>query len=206
MSGDWDEDLCKKALVLVEELCFNSPRGYSQSERCQEFTYMLRGRNRLDTEISVSLLSVIVTFCGIVLLSVSLFVSWKLCWLPWRDKEGGGLSLTSGLLPGSAGVGSLEARGGRRSCRLCCRGRRATPRPRSTPHWASRASTTPTSLTWWGWRGGKWDVWLVGHKRPRSIPTWTWTPTPTTQVRKVADIRHYQYQCDCEALADNFSS
>uniref|UniRef100_A0A3B4XZA8 Synaptotagmin 3 n=1 Tax=Seriola lalandi dorsalis TaxID=1841481 RepID=A0A3B4XZA8_SERLL len=97
MSGDWDEDLCKKALVLVEELCFNSPRGYSQSERCQEFSYLLRGRNRpLDAEISVSLLSVIVTFCGIVLLSVSLFVSWKLCWLPWRDKEGGVLSLTSG--------------------------------------------------------------------------------------------------------------
>uniref|UniRef100_A0AAY4DJ74 C2 domain-containing protein n=1 Tax=Denticeps clupeoides TaxID=299321 RepID=A0AAY4DJ74_9TELE len=57
--------------------------------------------------ISVSLLSVIVTFCGFVLLSVSLFVSWKLCWLPWRDKEGGGLSLTSGLLPGGAGVGGL---------------------------------------------------------------------------------------------------
>lgn len=63
-------------------------------------------------EISVSLLSVIVTFCGIVLLSVSLFVSWKLCWLPWRDKEGGGLSLTSGLLPGSAGVGGLGGTGG----------------------------------------------------------------------------------------------
>lgn len=46
MSGDWDEDLCKKALVLVEELCFNSPRGYSQSERCEEFSYLLRGRNR----------------------------------------------------------------------------------------------------------------------------------------------------------------
>uniref|UniRef100_A0A672GXM3 Synaptotagmin III n=1 Tax=Salarias fasciatus TaxID=181472 RepID=A0A672GXM3_SALFA len=63
-------------------------------------------------EISVSLLSVIVTFCGIVLLSVSLFVSWKLCWLPWRDKEGGGLSLTSGLLPGSAGIGSLGGAAG----------------------------------------------------------------------------------------------
>lgn len=37
-------------------------------------------------EIVVSLLSVIVTFCGIVLLGVSLFVSWKLCWIPWRDK------------------------------------------------------------------------------------------------------------------------
>ncbi|KAJ8364267.1 hypothetical protein SKAU_G00130980 [Synaphobranchus kaupii] len=105
MSGDWDEDLCKKALMLVEELCFRSSEDYSQNEHCQEFSYMLRGRNRQpDTEISVSLLSVIVTFCGIVLLSVSLFVSWKLCWLPWRDKEGGGLSLTSGLLPGG-GVG-----------------------------------------------------------------------------------------------------
>lgn len=67
----------------------------------------LRNLLFFSAEISVSLLSVIVTFCGIVLLSVSLFVSWKLCWLPWRDKEGGGLSLTSGLLPGSAGVGGL---------------------------------------------------------------------------------------------------
>lgn len=50
MSGDWDEDVCKRAMVLVAELCFNSPRGYSQSERCQEFSYLLRGRNRqLDT-------------------------------------------------------------------------------------------------------------------------------------------------------------
>lgn len=50
MSGDWDEDVCKKAMVLVEELCFNSPRGYSQSKRCQEFGYLLRDRNRqLDT-------------------------------------------------------------------------------------------------------------------------------------------------------------
>uniref|UniRef100_A0A3P9KTJ5 Synaptotagmin 3 n=1 Tax=Oryzias latipes TaxID=8090 RepID=A0A3P9KTJ5_ORYLA len=95
MSGDWEEDLCKKALMFVEELCLNSPKGYSQSERCQEFRYLLGGRSsRVETEISVSLLSVIVTFCGIVLLSVSLFVSWKLCWLPWRDQEGGGLSLT----------------------------------------------------------------------------------------------------------------
>ena len=46
MSGDWDEDLCKKALMLVEELCFNSPRGYAQSEHCQEFSYLLRGQNR----------------------------------------------------------------------------------------------------------------------------------------------------------------
>ncbi|KAK2916290.1 hypothetical protein Q8A67_000664 [Cirrhinus molitorella] len=112
MSGDWEDDLCKKALVLVEELCFRSG-GLSQSASCQEFSYMMRGPNRqLNTEISVSLLSVIVTFCGIVLLSVSLFVSWKLCWLPWRDKEGGGLSLTSGLLPGGASLGGVGGGGG----------------------------------------------------------------------------------------------
>lgn len=46
MSGDWDEDLCKKALVLVKELCFNSPQDYSQSERCREFIYLLSGPNR----------------------------------------------------------------------------------------------------------------------------------------------------------------
>uniref|UniRef100_A0A8V5GS11 Uncharacterized protein n=1 Tax=Melopsittacus undulatus TaxID=13146 RepID=A0A8V5GS11_MELUD len=44
----------------------------------------------LPAEVSVSLLSVIVTFCGLVLLGVSLFVSWKLCWVPWRHKEGSG--------------------------------------------------------------------------------------------------------------------
>ncbi|KAJ7989521.1 hypothetical protein DPEC_G00305410 [Dallia pectoralis] len=111
MSGDWDEEhlhMCKKALTLVEELCFHSAARVSHEDSCQEFIYMTRGQQH-ETEISVSLLSVIVTFCGIVLLSVSLFVSWKLCWLPWRDKEGGGLSLTSGLMPG--GVGSLGSGG-----------------------------------------------------------------------------------------------
>ena len=33
-------------------------------------------------DVSVSLLSLLVTACGLALLSVSLFVSWKLCWLP----------------------------------------------------------------------------------------------------------------------------
>ncbi|KAL0993310.1 hypothetical protein UPYG_G00105940 [Umbra pygmaea] len=110
MSGDWDEEhLCKKALDLVEELCFHSAARFSHQDRCKDFLFMKRGQDH-EIEISVSLLSVIVTFCGIVLLSVSLFVSWKLCWLPWRDKEGGGLSLTSGLMPG--GVGSMGGSGG----------------------------------------------------------------------------------------------
>ncbi|XP_039589028.1 synaptotagmin-3-like, partial [Passer montanus] len=92
MSGDYEEDVCRSALRLVHELCF-APRARPPHARCLEFTDLLRHRGHprpADTEVSVSLLSVIVTFCGLVLLGVSLFVSWKLCWVPWRHKGGPG--------------------------------------------------------------------------------------------------------------------
>ncbi|KAG5839972.1 hypothetical protein ANANG_G00211100 [Anguilla anguilla] len=38
------------------------------------------------TDVSVSLLSLVVTACGLALFGVSLFVSWKLCWVPWRGR------------------------------------------------------------------------------------------------------------------------
>ncbi|XP_054664432.1 LOW QUALITY PROTEIN: synaptotagmin-3 [Grus americana] len=91
MSGDYEEDVCRSALRLVQELCF-APRARPPHAKCLEFTDLLRHRGHpraSDTEVSVSLLSVIVTFCGLVLLGVSLFVSWKLCWVPWRHKGGG---------------------------------------------------------------------------------------------------------------------
>lgn len=34
----------------------------------------------------MSLLSLVVTACGLALFGVSLFVSWKLCWIPWRER------------------------------------------------------------------------------------------------------------------------
>ncbi|XP_063495283.1 synaptotagmin-10 isoform X1 [Symphalangus syndactylus] len=37
-------------------------------------------------DISVSLLAVVVSFCGLALLVVSLFVFWKLCWPCWKSK------------------------------------------------------------------------------------------------------------------------
>ncbi|XP_066030963.1 LOW QUALITY PROTEIN: synaptotagmin-3-like [Chamaea fasciata] len=92
MSGDYEEDVCRSALRLVHELC-SPPAPRPPHARCLEFTDLLRHRGHprpADTEVSVSLLSVIVTFCGLVLLGVSLFVSWKLCWLPWRHKGGPG--------------------------------------------------------------------------------------------------------------------
>ncbi|KAG2455984.1 SY63 protein, partial [Polypterus senegalus] len=71
--------------------------------RDTEITFEFGTAEEMYKDISVSLLSVIVTFCGIVLLGVSLFVSWKLCWIPWRDKEGSGSSTGVGLLGGGPG-------------------------------------------------------------------------------------------------------
>ncbi|XP_040183412.1 synaptotagmin-3 isoform X2 [Rana temporaria] len=84
MSGDYEEDFCRLTAMLMRELCYR----IEQDEKCLEFYELQRtqGIHYSNADVSVSLLSVIVTFCGIVLLGVLLFVSWKLCWIPWRDK------------------------------------------------------------------------------------------------------------------------
>ncbi|XP_068097521.1 synaptotagmin-3 isoform X2 [Hyperolius riggenbachi] len=85
MSGDYEDDhICRSTVTLMKELCIRN----EQDEKCLEFYELQRsqGMHYTNTDVSVSLLSVIVTFCGIVLLGVLLFVSWKLCWIPWRDK------------------------------------------------------------------------------------------------------------------------
>lgn len=55
----------------------------------------------LPVDISVSLLAVLVGFCGLALLVVSLFVFWKLCWPIWRSKALSSHSETvpQGVLP-----------------------------------------------------------------------------------------------------------
>ncbi|XP_065511424.1 synaptotagmin-3 [Caloenas nicobarica] len=109
MSGDYEDELCRGALRLVQELCF-APRARPPHPKCLEFTDLLRHRGHPrsgDGEVSVSLLSVIVTFCGIVLLGVSLFVSWKLCWLPWRHKGGPGGAPPRKEPPQSLGGGAF---------------------------------------------------------------------------------------------------
>lgn len=55
----------------------------------------------LPVDISVSLLAVLVGFCGLALLVVSLFVFWKLCWPIWRSKalSSHNETLPQGVLP-----------------------------------------------------------------------------------------------------------
>ncbi|XP_007885985.1 synaptotagmin-9b [Callorhinchus milii] len=86
MTGDSEDHLCQKALDIVTELCF---KGIVEHESCLDFSHSLRDRGRprhQESDISISLLSLVVTACGLALFGVSLFVSWKLCWIPWRER------------------------------------------------------------------------------------------------------------------------
>ncbi|XP_033888500.1 synaptotagmin-10-like isoform X2 [Acipenser ruthenus] len=100
--------LCKKALQIVSDLCLG---GQVESEKCLGIFPVERSKPELclggqvewekclgifpverskpgkgSSDISVSLLAVVVSFCGLALLVVSLFVFWKLCWPCWRSK------------------------------------------------------------------------------------------------------------------------
>ncbi|XP_023580968.1 synaptotagmin-10 [Trichechus manatus latirostris] len=81
---DGVSSLCQKALHIVTELCF---AGQVEWEKCSSIFPPDRGsQGGGSTDISVSLLAVIVSFCGLALLVVSLFVFWKLCWPCWKSK------------------------------------------------------------------------------------------------------------------------
>ncbi|XP_026874027.1 synaptotagmin-9b [Electrophorus electricus] len=86
MPAEREDEICRKALELLSELC---SKGEVQNDNCLDFIYYFRdlGRPRFsDSDVSVSLLSLLVTSCGLALFGVSLFVSWKLFWVPWRDR------------------------------------------------------------------------------------------------------------------------
>ncbi|KAG7497496.1 synaptotagmin-10 isoform X1 [Solea senegalensis] len=76
--------LCQRALQIVTELCLT---GHVDREKCSDIFPLesnIPGKGYAD--ISISLLAVVVGFCGLALLVVSLFVFWKLCWPIWRSK------------------------------------------------------------------------------------------------------------------------
>ncbi|XP_029018756.1 synaptotagmin-10 isoform X2 [Betta splendens] len=76
--------LCQRALQIVTELCLT---GHVDRDKCSDIFPLesnIPGKGHAD--ISISLLAVVVGFCGLALLVVSLFVFWKLCWPIWRRK------------------------------------------------------------------------------------------------------------------------
>ncbi|NXJ27782.1 SYT10 protein, partial [Dicrurus megarhynchus] len=76
--------LCHKALQIISELCLG---GQVEREKCAGIFPLESARQGIGgADVSVSLLAVVVSFCGLALLVVSLFVFWKLCWPCWRSK------------------------------------------------------------------------------------------------------------------------
>ncbi|XP_068133750.1 synaptotagmin-10 isoform X1 [Hyperolius riggenbachi] len=84
--------LCQKALQIVSELCLG---GQVEWDKCTGI-FPSSNQGAGSTDISVSLLAVVVSFCGLALLVVSLFVFWKLCWPCWRTKP---LTCTTQVAP-----------------------------------------------------------------------------------------------------------
>ncbi|KAL6037378.1 hypothetical protein STEG23_003566, partial [Scotinomys teguina] len=81
---DGVSSLCQKALHIITELCF---AGQVEWDKCSGiFPADRASQGGGGTDISVSLLAVVVSFCGLALLVVSLFVFWKLCWPCWKSK------------------------------------------------------------------------------------------------------------------------
>nr|XP_057921776.1 synaptotagmin-10 isoform X3 [Doryrhamphus excisus] len=89
-SGD-SVTLCHRALQIVTDLCLT---GHVDREKCSDIFPL---ESSIPVDISISLLAVVVGFCGLALLAVSLFVFWKLCWPIWRSKalsaHGGNVAL-----------------------------------------------------------------------------------------------------------------
>ncbi|KAJ4937561.1 hypothetical protein JOQ06_002196 [Pogonophryne albipinna] len=82
MPAEREDEICRKALELLSDLC---SKGEVQDDHCLDFIYYFRDLARpryTDSDVSVSLLSLLVTTCGLALFTVSLFVSWKICWVP----------------------------------------------------------------------------------------------------------------------------
>ncbi|OCT88010.1 hypothetical protein XELAEV_18016639mg [Xenopus laevis] len=84
--------LCHKALQIVSDLCLG---GHVEWDKCSGI-FPRTNQGAASADISVSLLAVVVSFCGLALLVVSLFVFWKLCWPCWRNKP---LTCTNHVAP-----------------------------------------------------------------------------------------------------------
>ncbi|KAL2310001.1 hypothetical protein Nmel_006238 [Mimus melanotis] len=68
-------------LVAINSFCSAEVLGGARRARVRDAGALLS-----LADISISLLSLVVTACGLALFGVSLFVSWKLCWIPWRER------------------------------------------------------------------------------------------------------------------------
>ncbi|XP_070252877.1 synaptotagmin-6 [Myotis yumanensis] len=107
MSGAWgvERARCQAALAVLASLCRARPPPVGLDvQTCRSFELQTpeRSPSAADAGTSVGLLAVVVIVCGVALVAVFLFLFWKLCWTPRRNKETS--SPSSAKVPGSRGA------------------------------------------------------------------------------------------------------
>ncbi|KAL9824418.1 synaptotagmin-6 [Geothlypis trichas] len=88
MSGPREDGRCRRAISILTELCQKKSLPSLDLDTCREFLLLPSDQSLIisEPELSVSLLAVIVIVCGLALVAVFVFLFWKLCWVPWRNK------------------------------------------------------------------------------------------------------------------------
>ncbi|XP_006149693.1 synaptotagmin-6 isoform X3 [Tupaia chinensis] len=103
---------CQAALAVLASLCRARPPPLGLDvETCRSFELQPPERtpSAADAGTSVSLFAVVVIVCGVALVAVFLFLFWKLCWMPWRNKEASSPSANAPLeaLPSPSSRGNM---------------------------------------------------------------------------------------------------
>ncbi|XP_042606673.1 synaptotagmin-6-like isoform X2 [Cyprinus carpio] len=86
-AGKGHDMICQKAVSLIVDLCTqDSPQ--LDHNTCEEFLFLISNQeyNHKDSDIAVGLPIGVIIACALALLLLTAFVSWKLCWVPWRNK------------------------------------------------------------------------------------------------------------------------
>ncbi|XP_031650396.1 synaptotagmin-6-like [Oncorhynchus kisutch] len=107
MSPDGEEyDMfCQKAVTLIVDLCLQNKQLLDQ-DTCQDFLFLLSNQNsdHKEPDVTFGLLLGVFVVCGLVLLTLCAFASWKLCWVPYlRNKEAAALSSNSAAITPACG-------------------------------------------------------------------------------------------------------
>lgn len=89
MSSEADhyDMVCQRAVTLIVDLCLHNS-SLLEDDTCQDFLFLLSGHSheRKQRDSTFGLLLGVYVLCGLALVGLLSFVSWRLCWLPWRNK------------------------------------------------------------------------------------------------------------------------
>ncbi|ELW65295.1 Synaptotagmin-6 [Tupaia chinensis] len=95
---------CQAALAVLASLCRARPPPLGLDvETCRSFELQPPERTPSAAD------AVVVIVCGVALVAVFLFLFWKLCWMPWRNKEASSPSANAPLeaLPSPSSRGNM---------------------------------------------------------------------------------------------------